>query len=106
MTSDLAGFDRMTATTGDGAMRGATLRVSTHPLALGISLSFAADELGEEVGAVLEGEFDVDAAGEHYRLSAGQVIVIPSGEPRRYEGRSARGVLYRVVVNKYAEHSE
>lgn len=50
---------------------------------------------GEEVVAILEGEFDVDAAGEHYRLAAGEAILIPPREPRRFTCVSEKGVLYR-----------
>ncbi|WP_321896964.1 cupin domain-containing protein [Burkholderia cepacia] len=50
---------------------------------------------GEEVVAILEGEFDIDAAGEHYRLVAGEAILIPPREPRRFTCVGAKGVLYR-----------
>ncbi|WP_233857510.1 hypothetical protein [Paraburkholderia sp. HD33-4] len=55
----------------------------------------AAGACGEEVVAILEGEFDIDAAGEHYRLVAGEAILIPLGEPRRFTCLDAKGVLYR-----------
>lgn len=55
-------------------------------------------DLGEEVGAILEGSFAIDAAGEHYELSAGEAIVIPPHEPRQWRCQSATGVLYRAVV--------
>lgn len=55
----------------------------------------AADARGEEVVAILVGEFDVDAAGEHYRLVAGEAILIPPREPRRFTCLGAKGVLYR-----------
>jgi quercetin dioxygenase-like cupin family protein len=54
-----------------------------------------ADARGEEVVAILEGEFDIDAAGEHYRLVAGEAILIPPREPRRFACIGAKGVLYR-----------
>jgi len=54
-----------------------------------------ADVRGEEVVAILEGEFDIDAAGEHYRLVAGEAILIPPREPRRFACVGAQGVLYR-----------
>lgn len=54
--------------------------------------------LGEEVATVLEGEFDVDAAGEQYRLTPGEGILIPRGEPRRWQCVSASGTLYRAVL--------
>jgi quercetin dioxygenase-like cupin family protein len=55
----------------------------------------AAGARGEEVVAILEGRFDIDAAGEHYRLVAGEAILIPPGEPRRFACLDAKGVLYR-----------
>lgn len=61
--------------------------------------------LGEEVGAILEGSFAVDAAGEHYELIAGEAIVIPPHEPRQWRCLSASGVLYRVVVRLHAEQA-
>jgi quercetin dioxygenase-like cupin family protein len=54
--------------------------------------------LGEEVATILEGSFDVDAAGEQYRLTRGEGIIIPPGEPRDWVCAAPRGVLYRVVV--------
>ncbi|MGF6265815.1 3-phenylpropionate/trans-cinnamate dioxygenase ferredoxin reductase subunit [Paraburkholderia youngii] len=50
---------------------------------------------GEEVVAILEGQFDIDAAGEHYRLVAGEAILIPPREPRRFTCVGTKGVLYR-----------
>jgi 3-phenylpropionate/trans-cinnamate dioxygenase ferredoxin reductase component len=50
---------------------------------------------GEEVVAILEGEFDIDAAGEHYRLVEGEAILIPPREPRRFTCIGTKGVLYR-----------
>lgn len=50
---------------------------------------------GEEVVAILEGGFDIDAAGEHYRLVAGEAILIPPREPRRFTCLGAKSVLYR-----------
>lgn len=61
--------------------------------------------LGEEVGAILEGSFAVDAAGEQYELSAGEAIVIPPHEPRQWRCLSATGVLYRAVVRLNAEQA-
>lgn len=61
--------------------------------------------LGEEVGAILEGSFAVDAAGEQYELSAGEAIVIPPHEPRQWRCLSAAGVLYRAVVRLNAEQA-
>ncbi|KAA1003517.1 cupin domain-containing protein [Paraburkholderia panacisoli] len=54
---------------------------------------------GEEVVAILEGEFDIEAAGEHYRLVAGEAILIPPREPRRFACIRAKGVLYRAGTN-------
>lgn len=55
-------------------------------------------DLGEEVGAIVEGSFDVFAAGEVYTLSAGEAIIIPPDEPRRWVCTSATGLLYRAIV--------
>ena len=54
--------------------------------------------LGEEVGAILEGDFRVDAAGETYELTAGEAILIPPDEMRTWTCQSKRGVLYRVIL--------
>ncbi|MBK5123778.1 cupin domain-containing protein [Burkholderia sp. R-69980] len=61
--------------------------------------------VGEEVVAILEGEFDIDAAGEHYRLVAGEAILIPPREPRRFSCVGARGVLYRAGTSLDASAS-
>ncbi|SDV47285.1 cupin domain-containing protein [Chitinasiproducens palmae] len=79
--------------------------VTGNTLTMGIEI-LARDEVresaegsrGEEVAAVLEGEFEIDAAGEHYRLATGEAILIPPHEARRFACRSARGVLYRAAV--------
>ncbi|EQB15079.1 MULTISPECIES: cupin domain-containing protein [Novosphingobium] len=65
----------------------------------GETLSPHDDHAFEEVAAVLEGEFHVEAAGEVYDLSTGEGIVIPPGEPRewRCDGENG-GLLYRVLV--------
>ncbi|NBA94842.1 hypothetical protein [Pseudomonas sp. R5(2019)] len=55
-------------------------------------------DLGEEVGAIVEGSFDVFAADESYSLSAGEAILIPAHEPRRWVCTSAQGLLYRAIV--------
>ena len=50
----------------------------------------------EEVGAVLEGRFELRCGEELYVLAEGQGIVIPPGAPRRWRALAASGVLYRV----------
>jgi quercetin dioxygenase-like cupin family protein len=60
------------------------------------------DARGEEVVAILEGEFEIDAAGEHYRLVAGEAILIPPREPRRFACVGAKGVLYRAGLRAAA----
>lgn len=67
--------------------------------AAGETLTGTEGALFEEVGAVIEGEFHVEAAGESYDLAAGEGIVIPPDEPREWRCDSARGgLLYRVLV--------
>jgi len=51
---------------------------------------------GEEVIAIKDGIFDIEAAGEQYRLQRGEAILIPSGEPRKVTCVSDNGTLYRV----------
>jgi quercetin dioxygenase-like cupin family protein len=99
MSALMAGFHRSPADAVNRFVQGATLGVTVHTLDLGAVIEFDAGLLGEEVGAVLEGACHVRAAGESYTLSAGQVIVIPAREPRRYEAMTAQLVVYRVVVN-------
>ena len=65
------------------------------------SIPAAADQSGEEVCAILDGQFDIDVAGEAHSLSAGQGVLIPPHLARRFECGSASGVLYRVVMQTW-----
>ena len=56
----------------------------------------APPNLGEEVGAVLAGRFELTAGAERHELAAGAGILIPPGEPRTWRLLSDSGVLYRV----------
>ncbi|WP_233836712.1 cupin domain-containing protein [Paraburkholderia sp. ZP32-5] len=51
---------------------------------------------GEQIVAIVEGMFDINAAGESYRLQTGEVILIPPGEPRQIICVSDTGKLYHV----------
>ncbi|REE07353.1 hypothetical protein B0G71_7846 [Paraburkholderia sp. BL27I4N3] len=77
---------------------GAALAASTQVLRAGDMVDYPAHVLGEEMGAVLDGCVDIVAADEHYVLSAGEAILIPPGEARRYQCLSQHCVLYRVTV--------
>lgn len=83
------------APSGSIRAKGALLSAAFDVFGAGEVREHAAEALGEEVVAVLEGEFDIDAAGEHYRLAAGEAILIPPREPRRFTCVGAKGVLYR-----------
>lgn len=54
--------------------------------------------LGEELAAVLEGEFELVAGDERHVVAAGNGMLIPPGEPRTWRLRSEAGVLYRVFL--------
>jgi len=54
--------------------------------------------LGEEVGAVLDGRFELTTGDERHELAAGSGILIPPGEPRTWRLLSGSGVLYRVFL--------
>ncbi|RDK10321.1 cupin domain-containing protein [Cupriavidus lacunae] len=71
--------------------------IAIHVLSQGQTLSAAAGQAGEEVAAVLEGAFTIEAAGETYRLSKGEGIIIPSAEPRCWTCDTEGGRLYRVI---------
>lgn len=60
--------------------------------------SVAACQAGEEVCAILEGQFSIDVAGTPYCLAAGEALLIPNGIARRFLCQSARGVVYRVTA--------
>lgn len=79
---------------------GKAFDVAIRVFAEGETVSAGADTVGEEVAAVLEGQFHVDAAGESYDLARGEAIVIPESEARAWRCTSARGVLYRVLVRE------
>ncbi|MFB9121863.1 cupin domain-containing protein [Paraburkholderia dipogonis] len=86
------------ATSGSIRAEGALLSTEFSVFGPGEIREHPANSVGEEVVAILEGEFDIDAAGEHYRLVAGEAILIPPREPRRFSCATAKGVLYRAAV--------
>jgi hypothetical protein len=55
-------------------------------------------ELGEEMGAVLNGSFEIICEDERYELQAGAGILIPPAAPRTWRLLSETGVLYRVFL--------
>nr|WP_315594129.1 cupin domain-containing protein [uncultured Cupriavidus sp.] len=79
------------------ATSGNAFDIAVHVLSQGQTLGAAPGEAGEEVAAVLEGTFTIEAAGETYRLSKGEGIIIPSAEPRRWTCDTEGGRLYRVI---------
>ena len=79
-------------------MRGAALNLELRRWNQGETLSVpASDDLGEELGAVLEGRFELVCGDEHHELASGEGILIPPHEPRQWRVLSASGVLYRVL---------
>ncbi|MDH4872016.1 hypothetical protein [Pseudomonas sp. BN515] len=82
------------------ALEGDALRVALRNFRQGERIEGGLDCLGEEVGVVLEGAFEVSAAGEHYHLVAGEGIVIPPEEARSWVCASETGALYRVMVKQ------
>lgn len=98
-----AGFGKLTIGTDAGGLDGNTLGISVHSIESGSPLVIQGTDIGEEVGAVLEGEIEVQADDELYTLLAGQVIVIPAGLTRRYAAASAHARLYRVIVKHPVE---
>jgi hypothetical protein len=52
--------------------------------------------LAEEVGAVLNGRFELVSDGERHELAQGSGILIPPGAARTWRLLSNSGVLYRV----------
>ncbi|WP_082378299.1 cupin domain-containing protein [Caballeronia cordobensis] len=80
---------------------GAALTASTQRMVIDDVVSVEKDMLGEEVAAVLDGRIAVLAAGEHYVLSAGEAILIPPNEPRRFTCVSSGSVLYRVICDAW-----
>lgn len=82
----------------DSQISGDAFDLQLRSFVQGESVTSGMSELGEEVGAIVEGSFDVFAADESYSLSAGEAIIIPPHEPRRWVCTSAQGLLYRAVV--------
>lgn len=79
--------------------KGDHLEAALRRFAAGEIIAPGEDNPFEEVAAVLEGEFHVEAAGEVYDLSQGEGIVIPPGEPRAWRcDAPGGGLLYRVLV--------
>jgi mannose-6-phosphate isomerase-like protein (cupin superfamily) len=56
----------------------------------------SAPHVSEELGAVLEGRFELVCGDERYELEAGAGILIPPREGHRWTLLSDHGVLYRV----------
>jgi hypothetical protein len=56
----------------------------------------APPNLNEEVGAVLDGRFELRSGDERHELAAGSGILIPPGAERTWRLLSDSGVLYRV----------
>jgi len=81
----------ITSTSGDA------FDISIHTMRAGETAGCDAFAAGEEVGAVLSGQFTIVAADEQYQLSRGEGIIIPAGEPRLWTCDSPDGQLYRVV---------
>src|SRR5271170_4856005 len=52
----------------------------------------------EEVGAVVEGRFELIFNDETHLLDAGQAAAIDNGQPHEWKCLSERGVLYRVAL--------
>lgn len=76
---------------------GQSLDIEIRVMNRGEQIRRDAGTTGEEVAAVVDGEFVVEAADEHYRLSTGEGIIIPPGEARLWTCETSRGTLYRVV---------
>lgn len=90
---------------GQAALSGDKFDLKLKTFAQGETVEGGLPSLGEEVGAILEGTFEVDAAGEHYTLTAGEGIVIPAHEPRAWRCVSEQGVLYRAIVRLSEEQA-
>jgi len=56
----------------------------------------------EEVGAVVEGRFELIFDDETHLLDAGQAAAIDNGQPHEWKCLSERGVLYRVALKAIA----
>ncbi|CAG9187574.1 hypothetical protein [Cupriavidus pinatubonensis] len=76
---------------------GDAFRMTLHQMRERERLDPPGDKSGEEVALVLDGTFQVEAAGESYLLSRGEGIIIPPREARQWQCMSASGQLYRVV---------
>jgi hypothetical protein len=61
-----------------------------------IATLVAPRDLGEEMGAVLNGRFELICEDDRYELEPGGCILIPPAAPRAWRLLSETGVLYRV----------
>jgi len=77
--------------------RGLGLEVELRRWDAGQAQTLVAADIGEEVGAVLEGSFELRCGDECHELHAGSGILIPPGVSRCWRLLSESGVLYRVV---------
>jgi mannose-6-phosphate isomerase-like protein (cupin superfamily) len=80
----------------DFKSRGKDLIVELRQWHDGEALNVALSE-GDELGAVLSGQFELWCGDERHVLDAGTGILIPRGEAHRWRLLSKTGTLYRVT---------
>jgi quercetin dioxygenase-like cupin family protein len=102
-TTAYSGWRPESTTPVDFRTRGKVLSVELRRWTTGASVSVSTPaDLGEEMGAVLEGRYELTCEGERYELGPGDGILIPAGEPHTWRLLSGEGVLYRVCCPESA----
>jgi quercetin dioxygenase-like cupin family protein len=91
-----SGWRPNAATAPDFRAEGDELAVELRRWTPGIGVPEAPRGLGEEMGAVLEGRFELACDDERYELGPGDGLLIPAGASRTWRVLSDSGVLYRV----------
>ena len=91
------GWRRDAGATRDFTLRGKDLVVELRPWAANETCVYApSPDLPEELGSVLEGEFELTCGDERHLLKAGMCILVPPREAHTWRALTANAVLYRV----------
>ena len=77
-------------------LEGKDLSVDLRGWAQGETINCAGPEQPEELGAVLEGEFELTCGDERHVLKAGMGILVPPREAHSWRALTQGAVLYRV----------
>lgn len=79
------------------SLEGKDLTIDLRAWAQSETMDCTGPHLPEELGAVLEGEFELTCGTERHVLKAGMGILVPPREAHHWRALTAGAVLYRVL---------